>query len=156
MWALILCGLEKILRDANIGKDGLLNGMNIVHTCHLSTVVCYICNFPRDKYWKKKKVISCLQITVIFWKIFYSILDDCYLKLPRLICILKYNQKINFDQEIHSGGALEPVMNRILWLKSSNQRQFWKVQGHNRARGDQFCGILINFSTNMNQFWIKV
>lgn len=35
MWALILCGLEKILRDANIGKDGLLNGMNIVHVIYL-------------------------------------------------------------------------------------------------------------------------
>lgn len=39
MWALILCGLEKLLRDANIGRDGMLNGMNIVHTCHLSSLL---------------------------------------------------------------------------------------------------------------------
>lgn len=37
MWALILCGLEKLLRDANIGRDGMLNGMNIVHTCRISS-----------------------------------------------------------------------------------------------------------------------
>lgn len=39
MWALILCGLEKLLRDANIGRDGMLNGMNIVHACRLSSLL---------------------------------------------------------------------------------------------------------------------
>lgn len=39
MWALILCGLEKLLRDTNIGRDGMLNGMNIVHACHLSSLL---------------------------------------------------------------------------------------------------------------------
>lgn len=39
MWALIFCGLEKLLRDTNIGRDGMLNGMNIVHACYLSSLL---------------------------------------------------------------------------------------------------------------------
>lgn len=53
MWALILCGLEKLLRDTNIGRDGMLNGMNIVHACRLSSSL-YM-QLSKRQILKKKK-----------------------------------------------------------------------------------------------------
>lgn len=39
MWVFIFCGLEKLLRDINIGRDGMFNGMNIVYVCRLFSLL---------------------------------------------------------------------------------------------------------------------
>lgn len=54
MWALILCGLEKLLRDTNIGRDGMLNGMNIVHACRLSSLLYMYMQLSKRQILNKK------------------------------------------------------------------------------------------------------